>query len=83
MVYYVLAVVLLAILFQSAVAGLVEVSACEYLNLNVRREINISTITGDGAELPYQVDIANCTVQPCPLVRGSDAVLKIDFYARK
>lgn len=41
-------------------------------------------IAGDtGATLPYQVDISNCNVQPCPLLRGADTSLKIDFFARK
>lgn len=39
-------------------------------------------ITGDGAVLPHKVDIANCTRQPCPLVRGADAVVQIGFFAR-
>lgn len=40
-------------------------------------------IAGTGVDRPYQVDISNCTAQPCPLIRGVDTVLKIDFFARK
>lgn len=41
-------------------------------------------IAGDGdAPMPYQVEISNCTAQPCPLIRGADTVLIIDFFARK
>lgn len=38
---------------------------------------------GDGIDLPYQVDISNCDVQPCQVPRGTDATLQIDFFARK
>lgn len=54
-----------------------------HLNLNNQFLLITKSVGDDGSELPYQVDIANCTVQPCPLLRGSDAVVNIDFFARK
>lgn len=44
-----------------------------------------TVITGNSndVDLPYQVDISNCTVQPCPFLRGSDVTLKLNFVARE
>lgn len=39
-------------------------------------------LLGDGIDLPYQVDIANCTIKPCQFSRGKDASVQIDFFAR-
>lgn len=90
MMCYVPKAVIFAVFFQCVLAGLVQVNKCKCLQKTFCYKLQSylnnhkNVITGEGDEvLPFQVDISDCTVQPCPLLRGADVKLKIDFFARK
>lgn len=78
-------VALFAMLFKCCLGNIVEVNKCNNVKFDFKFLFNLTffVILGDDIALPYQVDIANCTVQPCQVPRGSDATMIIDFFARK